>query len=1234
MNARVVGVTALLAILAAATTACAQLPGQPAWREGAKEFTTRDAVIYADGKPFLLIYDFTWSAERNSRLYEFAEGWGNTTTYGPVSGGSAVLTPFPFDALDELYQAAAEHHNYYSWAGSVMSDGGFIREHPEAAMIGSDGKPVARGSVCFLNPTYREQLGKRLAEVAQSLRHRPFQFGYYPQDEFSYRSWGCHCPVCQAEFKRQMKEKYATIETLNQAWGTELKSFDEIELPKAFEKSARFCDWQEFRRWSQLDFAKFVYDTLKENDPNHLVVWSLPFWGGVTETAAWWDFPQCTDVLMRHGIGYRTGAYRIHMLRDIAEWSGKPGSALCMPPDYNPGYVQMSFLMDTPRTGLSHVCIAGPDAPTYQGVADPSKDWQRREPMYTVSRSINNIMYQLGDLYLTSQQRDPQVGLYVSDRTLLVNGTDRNELNGILLMLGDLNVDFRVFSEHNLGDLSRFPVIIVGQYSRCVSDEIASKFREYVAKGGNLVMFHGAFAAGWYNQDAGSPGFGFDEVIGSTERETASRTTAMVCAAEGAPGVLADLPEQAPVAGDVSIREPAEGTQVIGRLSEDEPLMTLHRFGKGRALYIGVSAGSIYQASWTEGFRDVRETGEAAAALDDNAYGYDYRPSSGPEAPASKGFKAWAQILRGFLGGCGIQGNVQVEGYTDGIGVLKVKSFRAGDSYWLGFANRLVNHGVDFKSVPPREFHQVLRDLKVRMRLDEGTRPQFAWLLPITRRAGGGRAAMPTVLPLEITEEEGARWAEFVLPELVDFAAVALLAEDARPAVLGITSDREAMSADASFRLAGMIENTCGHRLRGSLEPGLEPGLQFVGKPQVFDLQPGQKAEGRFEIRAPEGLEPDFYQMNILARLEGGQELVSPAVEVRVVRDIVIQVSNNRTIFPRGHLPPVLPVSVKVNTITSADLLATVELPDGFSAQPSEQKLRALRNGEEQTVEFTFAADDDTPRVAEGTLTIAGTLRDKPFTRSFPIRLACGTVIYHKMEKYKTSASGTTDPKPLLCLENSHILATIIENSGVVHDLILRDTYTDHLVPSEYPFGLVWYGFGGWKLDDISQCGESVWAQLKSATKDGHPVTMRYTLNQGGNHLTVVIDTDDAGPAPIPFYLMSRIGVDGRGERTLYPTADGIKTIAWRKGRRTVTPDELTASWLAVQDDDSGQTFGCVYEFPSLDHISLAPGQSNFNYMIFYPREDMPIGNITFHLSATFGDVQKVIELHDRLLGP
>lgn len=142
---------------------------------------------------------------------------------------------------------------------------------------------------------------------------------------------------------------------------------------------------------------------------------------------------------------------------------------------------------------------------------------------------------------------------------------------------------------------------------------------------------------------------------------------------------------------------------------------------------------------------------------------------------------------------------------------------------------------------------------------------------------------------------------------------------------------------------------------------------------------------------------------------------------------------------------------------------------------------------------------------------------------------------------------------------------------------------------------------------------------------------MTYTLAEGDNHLMVDIRTNGAGPIEKPFFLMSRIGIDGVGERTIWPTADGLQELAWRKGRRDVPATDLSEGWMAVQDDVTGQTFGCVYSFPSLDYVSLRPGDNNFNYMIFYPNPNEPIGDITFALSATLGDVSAVQELYRRL---
>lgn len=272
-----------IALIATTACACAQLPGQPGWRDGAGTFSGRDGVIYADDSPFLLIYDFTWVTERDARFYDFVGSWGGTTTYAPV----------------DAYEAASQGRVFYSWEGRVAQSAEYLREHPEAALVGQNGEPVGRDQVCFLNPGYRDYLRPRLVDLARSPADRPHHFGYYPQDEFAYARPGCYCESCIERFRQRMKDQYGTIEALNEAWDTALDDFDEIEPPRRFAQTRAFCDWQEFRRRAQLDFARFVYETLKEHDPRHMVIWSIPYWGPWGTAAAWWEFPKVSDVLMR-----------------------------------------------------------------------------------------------------------------------------------------------------------------------------------------------------------------------------------------------------------------------------------------------------------------------------------------------------------------------------------------------------------------------------------------------------------------------------------------------------------------------------------------------------------------------------------------------------------------------------------------------------------------------------------------------------------------------------------------------------------------------------------------------------------------------------------------------------------------------------------------------------------------------------------------------------------------------
>ncbi len=547
----------LVAILLPAVLGCAGqslaaggLSVVPAWEaQPAQQFTTDAGALCADGRPFPILYEFTWSAPHDADFFRYFSQFLGTSHWESFSLN--LDADFSRETIDRVYEAAAGERIYVTLSPSVQH---CAYSDAESFAVTADGERNPRGTRSFLHEGYRQALAAKLAELAQYVRDKPYHMGWYPQDEYAYRAFSGFEECSLAVFRERMIEKHGSLEALNQAWGTNYQAAEDIDPPHEFERSVRFADWQEFRRWAQTDFTRFVYQTLKEADPEGSVIWSLPFWGSWTDAAGWWDMAGYSDVLMRHGIGYATGIYRLALLRAVSAWSGKPANALCMPPDYNPTYVQMGFLFEGPPTGLSHVCAGGAAEHTYyQGAADSENGYKRKEPMYTGSRSLNDLVRYLGATFLQAKHPPAKVGVFVSDRTVLVNGTDLNRLNGILLLLSDLNADYEVFAEPSLGDLSRFDAIFAGQYSQCSSPEITEQFAAFARSGGLLVLSTGAFSADWYNRPLeANPGSALAGLVGSEETEQRQLAEPLEVVARGGELVVkafgakqgADLPEQ------------------------------------------------------------------------------------------------------------------------------------------------------------------------------------------------------------------------------------------------------------------------------------------------------------------------------------------------------------------------------------------------------------------------------------------------------------------------------------------------------------------------------------------------------------------------------------------------------------------------------------------------------------------------------------------------------------------
>lgn len=1212
--------------------AVAELPGanaatglsvEPSWQaRAAKVFAVRDGAIFADGEPFPLNFEFTWSSGFTEPFFRYFSQFLGTVHW--ESHSLNVGGPLDFSSLDKHYADAAKHHIYCCPGLSVAHAWAYIAKHPEAAMRRADGSPSVEGRASLLDHGYRQALRESLKSLALHVRDLPYHFGYYPQDEYSYGDWGGYEETSLRVFRERLVRKYGDLAGINRAWGSAFGSLDAVIPPKSPENSPAWADFQEHRIYAQCDFAAFVTKALHEFDPNHVVIWSLPFWGSPVCAANWWSWPGGTDVLMRHGIDFSTGAHRMVLLRDIAEATGKVSNALCMPPDYDADYVQMMYLLTAGRTGLSHVCVGGtPEHLYYQGAADSTLGWKRKEPIYTASRNLNALVRYLGPTYLLSKQRTPQVGIYQSERTLALNGIQNRSINGLFLLLDDLNLDYRVFSERGLVRIGELPAVVVGPFSRCFTEAESKALRDYVERGGNLVFVRGAAEADEFNRPAGSPGFGLEDLVGSKH----SRETKSVKLTAG-DGTL-------PLSVPVSLREIQNGVQALAKSEDGFAVVTQRKVGNGRVLYIGADLGATYQSGWTPDFAGVNRPD--SSVIDTNAFGSWFRPdTAGRQSVAFQGHRAWAVLVRQFLSAAGIRPWVNIEGVSDSLGAVRVKSFRQGQDYWIGFANRVVQKGADHKSSPPDQYHPPFINLRCAVRVDADTAggtpsaPRGAYLLPMNRLNGEGQSALPEPLRLTMSGADAA----FVLPRLEGMAAV-LLTSDYEPLV-GIASDRYHVLPGDVVHLTGRIINAARKALAANLRVDAAAPLVVLSQPVKVTLKPGAMKDIPLALKVPLDAEPDHLLLQVVADRPSASPRTSPSIELEVQSPVEIKVANtDRTLIASSDPDSSLRIS-GVARVPAAEVNLRVEIvtPSGFAATPNQFELKPDSAGRIEA-EAQLKDNDTTSRVGLGELRITGTVRGRTFERKCPIRLARGAVAYEETLPVKSHAGGEAGPTRLIALENERIKANFIPGSGVLHDLVLRETNTDVLVSGEYPYGMVLYGgwSGGTEVSHGSD-GKHAEVRLASVSPDGRPVTMTAGLNSGDDFVRVEYDFHDAAPIKHSFYLMSRISLDGTADVMLIPKKAGEVQRPWgQTGFLSVKAEELSVSYLAVRNSKTGEVFAVAYQAPAFGDLSLSSGANGYNYMLFNPLPNTPPGKAVFLLGTLKGTVEDARRLGERLAG-
>lgn len=153
------------------------------------------------------------------------------------------------------------------------------KKYPEVLRVGENRVRNlfgVRHNHCYTSPIYREKTYAINSRLAETFAKHPGVILWHLSNEYGGE---CHCELCQAAFRKWLKEKYGDLESINKAWWTVFWShtytnFDEIESPAPHGEMLLHglnLDWKRFVSYQTIDFMQHEKRSVHTQEP-HLPV--------------------------------------------------------------------------------------------------------------------------------------------------------------------------------------------------------------------------------------------------------------------------------------------------------------------------------------------------------------------------------------------------------------------------------------------------------------------------------------------------------------------------------------------------------------------------------------------------------------------------------------------------------------------------------------------------------------------------------------------------------------------------------------------------------------------------------------------------------------------------------------------------------------------------------------------------------------------------------------------------
>jgi len=530
---------------------------------------------------------------------------------------------FNFDWLDKAIETLAKN-NIKTILGTPTATppAWLVTKYPEILRVDRQGIRTSFGgrrAYCPNSSVYQDYSRKIVTYMAEHYKDNENVIGWQIDNEFGGdREKGlCWCENCARNFRKWLKEKYKTLDKLNEEWGTIFWSqtytdWDQIPLPWKLETAhnpSLLLDYRRFISDSYINYQKLQVDILRNICPDKFITHNFM---GLFNSIDYYKLAESLDFISWDNypklrfVGERKSPAEVALSHDIMrglkrksfwvmeEQSG-PSGWESVDPTPEPGEIRL-WTYQAIAHGAEGVlyfrwrtCLFGTEQ-FWHGILDHVGTPTRRyEEIKRVGEELKKIDAKLTGLKFPKEvamitSYDEQWAFEIQPNNLKFNYQEHFASYYQILNALNTPVDVISFKE----DFSKYKLVIAPSLF-LINDELADKLKSFVREGGVLIVTFRSGVKNWNNVVISEflPAR-LSDLLGIKIVEYNSLSPFDKCKLELVHPEIEHIEGECSTWCDLIKCDEAEIVgKYISSYYKDFPCITVNKFGKGYAVYVG-----------------------------------------------------------------------------------------------------------------------------------------------------------------------------------------------------------------------------------------------------------------------------------------------------------------------------------------------------------------------------------------------------------------------------------------------------------------------------------------------------------------------------------------------------------------------------------------------------------------------------------------------------------------------